>query len=159
MPQMVRTRAVPVHVRLRIPHGQEQIAGWPEFHAMKSLVKVPLRHAPKQFFRFQVVAPGDRLTHAVESRIRQDKEVIAIDLEVIEPGVLGKTEQLPARTEATIRGWLVNIQRLATTDEQAPGQVHRLADEELLLITVEKLNAQRFVGQMDTGDFARCRKG
>ncbi|MBT7982398.1 MAG: hypothetical protein HN584_07490, partial [Akkermansiaceae bacterium] len=97
--------------------------------------------------------------HAVECRVGQDKEIIAVDLEVIEPGVLGETVQLPARSEVTIRGWLVNIQRLAATNEQTPGQVHRLADKELFFITVEKLNAQRFVGQLNAGHFAPGRDG
>ena len=116
-------------------------------------MKVALGLAPQQLFRLQVVPPGDGIGHAVERRVGQHKEVIAVDFEVIEPGILWEAVQFPARFEATVRGRFVDVQRLATTDEQTPGQVHRLADEELLLITVEKLNAQRFVGQVNTGHF------
>ncbi len=122
-------------------------------------MKVTLGLAPQQFFRFQVGAPGDGISHAVERRVGQHKEIIAVDLEVIQPGIFGEAVQLLARREATIYRWLVNVQRLAATDEQTPGQVHRLADEELLRVAVDELHLQGFVGQVYAGHLARCREG
>ncbi|MBT5690954.1 MAG: hypothetical protein HOK49_00990, partial [Opitutae bacterium] len=137
----------------------EQVASGPELHAMEALMKVTLRLAPQQLFRLQVVPPGDRVGHAVERRVSQDKEVIAIYLEVIEPGILREAVQLLPWPEATFRGWFVDVQGLAATNEQPPGKIHRLADEELLFITVEKLNDQRFVGQVNTGHLGCCNAG
>ena len=109
-----------MHVRLRITHGQEQVAGGPELHPMEALMKVAQGLAPQQFLRFQVVPTGDGVSHAVKRRVGQHKEVIAIDLEVVQPGVLGEAVQFPTRAEAAFRRWFINVQRFATTDEQTP---------------------------------------
>ena len=142
VPEMVRALAIPVEVRLRITHRDEEVPVRAELYRMQPLVIMSLRHAPDQLLRDQPLPFCDSPRDSVERRVGENQQVISNDLQVVKPGVRWEAKELLARGESPVGLALVHEEGFPGSDKQSSLQVHGVADEELLRVAVDHLDLQ-----------------
>jgi hypothetical protein len=145
----VRPVIGPVEVaiaRHRIAHGEIEIALGSPGEAVEALVDAVIRHAPDQPPWPEVLALCRTIGEEVEGAGREDIQVRAADLDVVDPGILREAVEFASRLVAAVVIGFVNEECLPAADEQPAGRVG--ADRQ------ERLGRRRV-----DADYLQCRVG
>ena len=107
----------------RIAHRDVEVSLRSPRAGVKALMDVAVRHAPQQPLGCDALALHSRAGQPIDRADCDDVEIVAANLDVVDPGVIGELVQQMTRLVPACFIKVVDIQRLPATDEDASCRV------------------------------------